>query len=340
MITQYEEFLATAEEVAQKRVESGVIAGYQELAKRDGLRSVRPIMGGADSPVHPLGPPSVSGTNITVDMMLENPTRVTRFIMDLTLQRFIADRVFASAGGVTGGAVVYDEATTNELYAARDVQRVEPGAEVPVITSERLAPKVAEVEKWGGKVWTPDEARDRNQTALFTNKMRQLGNTIVRKLDQRCIEVLEASITASGQTMTGVDWSAVVTGGSSQSNASLWPARDFITAQVLADQDELGVNYDLWLLNPQNYAELAIVYGEALQGLISRLGVSIYVSNRVTLGTAYVVASQQVGELRVEKPLSSESWREPGRERTWTQATVRPVMYVTNPYAVLKVSGL
>jgi hypothetical protein len=337
-VNKHQEFLAQAEEIVRKRAENGVYEGYAALAARDGRARV--IAGGADAPVHPLGPPTVSGNNVTVDMMLNNPTRVTRMIMDLTLQRFIADRVFASAGGVTGGAVIYDEATTNELYANRDVQRVEPGAEVPVITSERLAPKVAEVEKWGGKVWTPDEARDRNQTATFTNKMRQLGNTIVRKIDQRCIEVLEASITASGQTMTGVDWSAVVTGGSSQSNASLWPARDFVTAQVLADQDELGVNYDLWLLNPVNYSELAIVYGEGLNSLISRLGVSIYVSNRVTLGSAYVVASQQVGELRVEKPLSSESWREPGRERTWTQATVRPVMYVTNPYAVLKVTGL
>src|SRR5262245_49833950 len=106
-------------------------------------------MGGIDSPVHPLGPPTISGTNITVDLMLNQPTRITRMISDLTLQRFLADRIFASAGGVTGGAVVYDEETTNQLYLARDVQRVEPGAEFPVLTGERLVPKVAEVEKWG-----------------------------------------------------------------------------------------------------------------------------------------------------------------------------------------------
>jgi hypothetical protein len=58
---------------------------------------------------HPLGAPTVSGTSYTVDMALNAPTRVTRTVMDLSLQRFFADRVFANTGGVTGGAAVYDE---------------------------------------------------------------------------------------------------------------------------------------------------------------------------------------------------------------------------------------
>jgi len=293
-------------------------------------------------PVHPLGPPTVSGTEITVDTMLNQPTRITRMIMDLSLQKFIMDRVFSSAGGVTGGAVVYDQATLNELYADRDVQRVAPGAEFPLITSERQQPKIAEVEKWGGKVFITDEAKDRNNSALFTNQIRQLTNTIIRKNNQRAVAELESSITASGQTMTGVDWSTVVVGGSSQSNADLFPARDFATAWQQAEEDELGVVYDLWIVNPAEYARLIIIYGaQGLNELLSSLNLSVYVSNRVTPGTAYAVAQGQVGEFRVEKPLSTETWRDPeGRQRTWVQADVRPVVYVTNPYAVLKVTGL
>src|SRR4051794_37650284 len=99
---------------------------------------------------HPLGPPVVSGNEITVDLALNQPTRITNMIMDLTLQRFIADRLFTSAGGVTGGAVVYDEVAENELYTSRDVERIEPGTEFPILTGERRVPKVAQVEKWGG----------------------------------------------------------------------------------------------------------------------------------------------------------------------------------------------
>lgn len=297
--------------------------------------------GGIDSPQHPLGPPTISGTNITVDTMLQQPTRVTRMIMDLTLQRFIADRIFASAGGVTGGAVVYDQATLNELYTNRDVERVSPGGEFPEIAADRQAPKVAEVEKWGGKVRISDEAKDRNNTALFTNKIRQLANTVVRKINQRAISELTASIAASGQTVAGVSWADVVVGGSAQSNADEFPARDFALASQMAEEDELGVQYDLWLLNPQEYAQLIIIYGAAgLTELLNAMNISIYVSNRVTAGTAYAVAQGQVGEMRVEKPLGSETWRDPDHEETVVQTSVRPVMYVTNPYAVLQFTGL
>jgi uncharacterized SAM-binding protein YcdF (DUF218 family) len=44
--------------------------------------------------------------------------------------------------------------------------------------------------------------------------------------------------------------------------------------------------------------------------------------------------------MRFEKPLSTETWREPQTQRTWLQTDIRPVMYVTNPYSLLKVTGL
>jgi hypothetical protein len=321
-----------------------VLAKYNGVEQPSGIVAAKSQLIAAPNPSpHPLAPPTVSGTTITVDTMLNQATRITRMIMDLTLQRFIADRVFASAGGVTGGAVIYDEATLNELYTSRDVERVEPGMEFPIITSERQAPKVARVEKWGGKVWISDEARERNNVAAFTNQIRQLSNVIVRKLNQRAIEVLEASITASGQTVVGRNWATATDVGpdAGQSTRQNLPLRDFALAQRMADEDELGVSYSLWLLNPQEYGNLITLYGaNGLQDLLRQMGVDIYVSNRVPAGTAYVVAGNSTGEMRVEKPLGTETWREPNRERTWVQASVRPVMYVTNPYAVLKFTGL
>lgn len=293
------------------------------------------------APSHPLGPPSVSGTELTVDMMLQQPIRITKMISDLSLQRFIIDQVFSSTGSVSGGAVVYDIAAKNELYTERDVQKVAPGSSFPLITSERQAPGIAEVDKWGGKVFVVDEAKDRNDSASFTNKIRQLTNTIIRKLNQQAINILEASITASSQTMTGNSWGSVVVGGSSQSNADEFPAYDFAHASQLAEEDELGIEYDLWLLNPAQYTALVTIYGGAnLRELLAEMGIRIYVSNRVPAGSAYAVAAGQVGQFRVEKPLGTETWRDPDHERTFVQASVRPVMFVDNPFAVLKVTGL
>jgi hypothetical protein len=291
---------------------------------------------------HPLGPPVVSGTTYTVDFALQNVTQVvTPLIMDLTLQRFFVDRVFANAGGVTGGAVLYNEVEGQDLYAERDVTRIPAGGEFPIITFQRRVPKVAPVEKWGGKFPITWEARDRNNMSEFTNAVRQLANTIVRKINQRGVEVLEAAITAGSRTTTGRNWSTVITGGSSQSNHTLWPANDFGKAAMLAEQDELGIRYTLWILNPQEYANLVSIYGDSLNGVLQGFGISLYVTNRVTAGTAYVVAEGQVGEMRVEQPLQSRSWDDAdGIEQTWIQSSVRPVMFVNNKFAVLKFTGL
>src|SRR5215468_4062698 len=111
-------------------------AAYRERIARHGIVACEARIHAATAypmpTTHPLGPPSVDGTTIKVETMLNQPTRITRMIMDLTQQRFVADRIFASGGGVTGGAVVYDEAQENELYTNRDVEQVSPAAEFPL----------------------------------------------------------------------------------------------------------------------------------------------------------------------------------------------------------------
>lgn len=308
-------------------------------------RGAAPVFAGATlNPVaHPLAAPVVDGDTITVDTMLQQPTRITAFLQDITLQRFILDRLFSSDGGVTGGAVIYDLLTENELYLDRDVEPVAPGAEFPVVTSSRRAPRVAEVEKFGGKYFFTDEARDRNDQSAFRNENIKLGNTIVRKLNARAVETLDAAITANGglSEFVGNDWSAAVPGGSNPSLPAATPAADFARAQLLADQRELGVVYNIALVNPVQLNELRLFYGGNLQQMLADNGYDeVYASNRVPVGTAYFVAEGQLGEMRLEQPLATETWREAETQRTWVQSSVRPVMFVNNPFAVVRATGL
>lgn len=303
--------------------------------------------GGADNPVrHPLAAPVISGTDITVDLMLQQPTRVTTFLMDLTLQRFILDRIFTSAGGVSGGAVVYDILQANDLYTTGPIGGpIRPATEFPVVTSIRRVPSVAEVEKYGGKYWFSDEARDRNDINAFRNENVRLGNTIVKKLNTRGVEVLEAAIAANGgqSTFAGHDWSAAVPPGVGNLSTlpSVAPGADFANAQLLADIQELGIRFNIFLTSPTNLNELRLYYQGSLAQMLDDNGIDeVYATNRITTGTGYFIAEGQVGEMRIEKPLGTESWREPENERTWVQASVRPVMFVNNPFAVMKVTGL
>jgi hypothetical protein len=95
------------------------------------------------SPVsYPLGAPTVSGTTVTVDVALNQPTRILRDIARLTDQKFFASRVFSDAGGVSGGAVLYETppTTATDLYAERGFQEVAPMEEAPVLTFLRRVP--------------------------------------------------------------------------------------------------------------------------------------------------------------------------------------------------------
>jgi hypothetical protein len=197
-----------------------------------------------DALAYPLGPATISGTTYTVDFLLESPRRVTQVIANLALQRFYVDRIFASAGTITGGSVVYDQATANDLYATRDVQRVEPGKEFPVVTFDRGVPLTAQVEKFGGKFFVTDEARRRNDVARINRALVRLANTIVRKIQQRALAELQASITANSRTAVGVSWTTAMGTAPTALAPGSGPGRDFARIQRSAIDQELGYTYD------------------------------------------------------------------------------------------------
>lgn len=286
---------------------------------------------------YPLGPPTVTGRTINVDTMLNQPTRITRMISDLALQKFLIAELFTNAGGVSGGAVIFDMPLDNDLYSTRDVQRVQPAQEFPIITSDVGAPQVAEVEKWGGKVFITDEARERNDSSTFTRELRKLTNTIIRKLNQRAVEVFNAVFGAyPGQIIPGHAWSTVNLGGVSPTPPAQTPAGDLALIQLHVEQQETGIEHDSLLMNPLQVMQLQMIYQDKWEDVLRAYGyTSWFSSNRVQAGNVYSLASGQVGQVRTEKPLGTETWREPRREITWVQASVRPLMFVDNPWAVV-----
>lgn len=296
------------------------------------------------SPIaYPLGAPVVVNNQITVDLALNQPQLITRRISDLTLQKFVAPLLFTGSGQpVTGGAVRYQQATANELYTNRDVEQRGPADEYPVVGADRLDEKLAKVEDWGGKFWISDEARKRNNVSELNRNTTALSNTIVRKVNTRTISALDAAIAGLGGagTFVGKNWSTAVTNGVNPTANNALPQSDFAKAQLLADQDELGVVYNLWILNPQEAANLRTTYGTALAAMLNDYGVELFVTNRVAPGTAYAAEKGAVGFLDYEEGLTSESWREAGRKISWVQSYVLPVFGVTNPYSVRKITGL
>lgn len=315
---------------------------------------------------HPFDAPTVSGTKITIDTYLKQPTRITKMLMDLTQEKFISDQIFSSAGGVTGGAVIYDEITSNDLYLNKDVPEVAASGEFPRLQGSALAPKVANVHLYGGEIEISDRARIRNDQRAFARDVTRLSNTIVKKINQVAVDVLEASLvahpaqatTVSALSLDGWDTIAAKSGiktgwsadapdpsGSSDPVVGLYtfaqrPEALFSAVQLQADTQELGVVYDRLIVNPMQANALRTIYGRDLNAVLADNGLTLVKSNRVANGTAYFAAFQQVGGMALEEPLKTKTYREDRHQRDVVQSWVVPAFYVDNPTAVVKVTGL
>lgn len=292
---------------------------------------------------YPPAPPTIDGQGrITVEQFLRTPSRVQRVIADLTRERYIAERIFG-AGDAQGGAVIYDQLTgSDNLYTERDVQAIEPGSEFPITDVGELTPKVAAVSKWGGAGIVTYEAARRDARDVLNRKLTRIRNTLVRKVDTVAIAALNAAPVLG---TTGTDWS----------NPSTRDAiGDIARATNAIDNQDLGYVADTVLINPTQELELFLdksvrdalprenattnpIASGRLSGL---MGLTWYASNRVPLGTAFVLASTQAGSLRDELPLYSRVVDQPERERYLIQAARVTVPIVTDPLAVYKLTGL
>ncbi|MCA1572817.1 MAG: hypothetical protein LC798_21495 [Chloroflexi bacterium] len=208
---------------------------------------VATAQGGRDipyQPTYPPGFPSISGENLTVSAFLANPARVYRVIQDLTLQRYVAERIFQAGPRATGGSVVYDQVTQADLFTDRDVEVIAPGAEFPLLTAAAPVPKTAAVDKWGGRVKISDESRDRNQIDVLNRELTRLRNTIVRKVDTVAIAALDA---AALNTYVGVDFTAAT----SAQIIAVW-----IAASGLVNNPDMGYETSAVFLNPTQADEM------------------------------------------------------------------------------------
>ena len=294
---------------------------------------------------YPLGPPSVSNNQLTVDTALQSPTRISRTIAELAAQRFFVDRLFAIGGDVQGGAVQYETPPTvaTDLYSGRDVQRIEPGAQYPAVTGERGPDAVAAVEKWGGEFPVPDEARDRNDTGLLARNTRQLSNTLQRKIQQRGVSVLDALLVSYSRTLNpSVSFSAAAALTFSTKTDAAGPLAAFAEAIEVFETDERGYLPSGLLLNPAQTSDLMKVLGAAnWKSALAEFGINeVFSTPRVAAGTAYLYAAQAVGQLRYEQGVTTQVVREDRRDRSVVKSGARFVVFGNEPYAALKLTSI
>lgn len=278
--------------------------------------------------------------NVTVRALLNNPLRVQRIVRNMANERFVADLVFGPGPNATGGAVLYDQVSANDLYLARDVQTIEPGGQYPTLTDEAPVPKMAAVAKWGGRVFVTDEARDRNRWDTAARQLTKLVNTIVRKVDAVAILALRAAPT---RVMVGADWSVLAND----------PLAQLIDAIALVNGAGLGYEVDTVVLHDNQAADLLKRkdfrdnLGPSAQEAIVRnanlgriLNLDFVKTDRLNPGEAFLLQRRIVGSIHDEAPLATKTYRQEDSDKTWVQGSRRLVPTVTDPLAVVHLTGI
>lgn len=292
-------------------------------------------------PLYP-GQADLNGNLITVDEALNHPTVITERLADLTFDTVLVDKVFSTIGQpVTGGAVIYSQTTEKHLFVEGVADR-KPGDEYPVIFSDKPEAQLARVQDFGGKFPVTDEARRRNNSIDFDNAVTRLANTITRKLNSRAIETLEAALSTldDGGEITGHSWAGLNLTGATPTPSAERPTADLAAAQLAADTDELGVTYSMLLVHPAQRAALATAYGPELKAVLDAFGMTMHATTQVPAGTAYVLDPGSVGFVDYEQPLTTDTWDDREHRQTWVQSYAMPVIGVTSPRSVRKITGL
>jgi hypothetical protein len=300
------------------------------------------------SPVsYPLGAPTVSGTTVTVDVALNQPTRILRDIARLTDQKFFASRVFSDAGGVSGGAVLYETppTTATDLYAERGFQEVAPMEEAPVLTFLRGVPAVAKPRKIMGKFPVAKEQRARNDQRLLQRAMVQASNTLALTLDAMAITLLNAVITANSRTQAGQSWAtAAGTTMTTRSGTNVATA-DILLARKVIELEQRGHNLNSILIHPNQELSLnqaAAAIGMSIDQMFASVGITNwFASPRVTAGTAILYEAGMVGGWANEFPLAQTTWIEEKTDNTtWFQWSISPAMFIDDWFGILQLTGI
>lgn len=304
----------------------------------------------ADPVSQPLGPATISGTTITVDFMVNNPTILPGQIRNLVASNrgYFADRVFNSPGfRVQGGIVIAEPTKPNELFlpTSQDLAPRAPGSEAPRVGATRGEPVAYYPESIAGTLEITDEAKERNQLWTVTRQLQQIANTFTNRVQLRAIEVLKAWTEAESEARTKTNKTNWTTAGEAEAakiKGTEAPFVDIDYVEQLFAEDEAGYQLSTIILNPADHFRLKVAYGAQpglLESWLRDKNVEIFSSPRISAGEGYFLAAA-IGDLLWELPLTQETERVAKRKVTETIFEMRPVFAPQDYLAVWRLTGL
>lgn len=281
---------------------------------------------------------------ITVEQMLNEPTRISRYVTEKISDDLLSEYLYSSTK-TSGGALIFNQLLGASSAASEQRTGViAPGGEFPTIDNVDVEEQFVKVRKIGGKVGITDEAVKRNDSRYLNQELMRLANRMKLDLESDAIAAFDEAIDAIGDAalkFESTGWAAKTKVKAADKVAADSIEADLLKLRLETQKQDLGYNFSTLLINPEDHFNLSLVAGVGMeQEFVGRFGWTIKPTNRVEKGSAYLVAPKQVGVIGVESPVSTETWREAKFQESYTQTWATVAHAITDPLAIMKLEGL
>jgi hypothetical protein len=288
---------------------------------------------------YPAGAPSVSGTTLTVDRALKNPTFLAKRIVPPNTQ-FLSELLFRP-GTTDSGAVIYAEGSIDNIYPARgDAQQIEPGGAYPMVDVDDVADKVELSKKFGAGYYVLDEAKMRNNFDPIAKGNLKVRNALMRQDAARLLAAFDAkvpSVNSVGAWTTSKVWKTdLLQGLNSIKGLQLGFTPDTVVISPNTETTLLLLD-DLQNWAPKENANLNPLYNPSLSGL---LGLNWVVNEFASDDKAILLQTKVTGVNVTERALTVEVVREGTRGRNVVLADRFGVPVIDEPGSALVINGI
>ena len=281
---------------------------------------------------------------------ITNPTRVQRQLESLTRGYNIADFVFAP-GDANNGGVVYDRVTpaTAGDRLNRTAEERAPGTEFTQIDVSDAAPKYDVAKEYGAEIEIPMRTITRSENRAIARYVEHLADAVIRKIDTIAMETI-----ARDQDVHTYGISTA------WNSSSADPIGDVLMARGMAednptDNPALAYTINTAVINPADLRKYLWANKDIREELTKAtevpspivnpyfegyLDLSWVPSNRVKPGELWLIDRDKAGALGDEdNGLQVDMWEEKKRRVQVNQAWRSVVPYITDPGAIIRVTG-
>lgn len=297
------------------------------------------------TPTFPLAPGSVQDGALTLDLFVQEPTRVSRYVADVVAANLISPYLFSTTGAA-GGAILFDQITELEAGTDTDPGIIAPGGEFPRIGSELGEPIIRTVQKSGGEWEITREALLRNKPDVLQRHAQRVANKMVRDIDGRAFKTITDDLqeTDGALSLTSAGWGTAQTvaeGTKTAKTGSNQVVAELLQAKLLSEETELGYNLDTLIMTPAEHTAMQILLGvDGWAQILTDLGLTAFKTTALPAGTALLLQRQMAGTMGVEDPISTDTEYVKARQVQMFYTWSSMAFGVTDPFSVVTITGL